>query len=74
MLSPRHQVRRAQLIWCLELSVLANHIVEASVPTIILVSAICKDVGNFYKWLTFRPKGLHHRPMQKTAIDEGLRA
>ena len=38
---------------------LANYIVEASVPMIILFSVICKDVDNLYKWQTFQPKGLH---------------
>ena len=38
---------------------MANYVVEASTPTILLFSVICKDVDNLYKWQTFQPKGLH---------------
>ena len=32
---------------------------ETSVPTIILICVICKNVDNLYKWETFQPKRLH---------------
>ena len=41
------------------IELLANYMVEVSVPTIIHFSVIHEDVGNLYEWLTFRPKILH---------------
>ena len=38
---------------------IANCIVEASVPTIILFCVIRKGVDSSYKRQTFRPKSLH---------------
>ena len=52
MESLRQLFRRARLIRRLKrLELLANYIVEVSVPMLILFSVIRKDVGNLYKWL-----------------------
>ena len=60
MESLRHLFRRARLVWHLrQLELLANCMVEASVPTIILFCVIRENIDNLYKWQTFRPKGLH---------------
>ena len=42
-----------------QLELIANYVVEASIPTMILFCVIHKDVGNLYKWQTFRHRGLH---------------
>ena len=71
--SLQHQFQRARLVWHLrQLAILANYIVEASILTIILFSVFCKDVGNVYKWLTFRPKGLHQSQILHADISDLL--
>ena len=37
----------------------ANQVIEASIPKIILFCVICEDVNDLYKWKTFWPSGLH---------------
>ena len=57
---PATSIQRARLVWRLRRpELVANYVVEASVPTIILFCVIRKDVDNLITWQTFRPKGLH---------------
>ena len=72
MESLRHLIQRARLVWhARRLELLANYIVEVSVPTIILFCVICKGVDNLYKWKMFQLKGLHQSQVLHGS-DEGL--
>ena len=52
-------------------SLQANHVVEASIPTIILFCAIHEDVDDLYKWQPFRPSGLHQSQISHTHAKSG---
>ena len=65
----RVHVRQVSVVYTVHVHVLtiANYVVEASVPTIILFCVIREDVDDLYKWQTFWPSGLHHRQISHAA-------
>ena len=63
--------------WCLRrLELVANSVVEASIPTILLSCEIRKGVDYLHKWKTVQPKGLQQSQIlylhAKSGSDEGL--
>ena len=77
MESLQHLSEGLDSFWRLrQLELVANYVVEARVPSIILFCVIHKDGDNSYKWQTFRPKGFHQTQIlhvdEKSGSDEGL--